>query len=102
MWKALGSEKGCRKCNWEFESLSHVLNHCPPAMTNIEKRHNDIVRRIKTAMGNPRTGWELLYENQTIPGGQGRDRPHLVFKNGNNVYVVDLTIPFENGEDALS
>jgi len=73
-------EQGCRRCQQQFESLAHVLNHCPPALTNIEKRHNDIVRRIKTAVENPRTGCKLLYENETIPGAQTRDRPDLVIE----------------------
>jgi hypothetical protein len=52
-------------------------------------------------VGNPRTGCELMYENETIPGAGGRDRPDLVLRKGNKVYVVDVTIPFENGEDAF-
>jgi len=100
-WK---DETKCRRCDFESESLGHVLNHCPPALTNIQKRHDDIVRRIKTAVGNPRTGCELLYENRTIPCTpleHRRKRPDLVIKNGNKIYVVDVTIPFENGEDAF-
>jgi len=62
------------------------------------------VRRIKTAVGNPRTGCELLYENRTIPGTpleHRRKRSDLVIKKGNRIHVVDVTIPFENGEDAF-
>jgi len=42
--------------------------------------------------------WTQFYENQTIPG---RERLDLVIKNRTNVYVADLTIPFENGKDAF-
>jgi len=96
--------KGCRRCDWEFESLCHILNHRNRTMTSMTKRHNDIVRKIKTAVGNPRTGYELLFENQTIPGtppAHRTERPDLVTRKVTKVFVIDVTIPFENGEDAF-
>jgi hypothetical protein len=77
----------------EFEIFAHIINHCLPAMQNITKRRNDIVRRIKTQVGNPKTGCELIYEDQPIPAAEGRKRPNLVIQKGNNVYVVDVTDP---------
>jgi len=100
-WK---DETKCRRCDFEFESLAHLLNHCPPALTNIQKRHDDIVRRIKSVVGNRSTGCELLYENRTIPGTppeHRRRRPDPVIKKGNRIHVVDVAIPFEHGEDAF-
>jgi len=94
--------KGCRRCDSEFESLNHILNHCNRAMTNVTKRHEDIVRRIKIAVGNPKTGCELLFENHTIPGtppANRHERPDFIRKES-KMFVVDVTIPFENGEDA--
>ena len=79
--------KGCRRCGHEFESLLHTLNGCQPAKHNMTRRHNDIVERIKTAVGNPRTGCELLYDNQTIPGSNTSERPDLVIKKGNDIFV---------------
>jgi len=96
--------KGCQICDWEFESLCRILNHCNRVMTNMTKRHNVIARRIKTAIGNPRTGCELLFENQTIPGtppAHRTERRDLVIRKGTKVFVIDVTIPFENGEDAF-
>jgi len=99
-WNPVGA-KGCKRCNHEFESLTHVLNHCPQGKPAMMKRHDDIVRRIKTAMGNSKTGCSLLFQDQTIPGDTSRERPDLVFQKGNEIYIIDVTIPFESGEDAL-
>jgi len=96
--------KGCRRCDWEFDILSLILNLCNRAKTSMTKRHDDHVRRIKTAVGNPMTGCELLFENQTIPWtppANRHDRPDLVIRKGTKVFVVDVTILFENGKDAF-
>jgi len=65
------------------------------------KQRHDFARRIRSAIGIPRTGCYLLYENQTIPGAGERDRVDLVFQKGATIFGVDLTIRLENDEDAF-
>jgi len=93
--------KGCRRCEEGFESLGHVLNVCNFSKANETKRHNDIVRRIKLQASRPRTRCRILFENQRIPGSGNRDRPDLVILKDRTPYVIDVTIPFESGEDAF-
>jgi len=96
--------KGCRRCDYEFECLPYIPNHCNRAKINVTKRYDDIVRRIKTAVGNPRTGCELVFENETIPGTPPVNR-HWKTSSGDqerNQGVRDrCDHPFENGEDAF-
>lgn len=54
-------------------------------------RHNAIVARIKKAAS---TKFEVLSENQVL-GNQGL-RPDLVLKKGSNIFIVDVTVPFDN------
>ncbi|KAF0730156.1 Retrovirus-related Pol polyprotein from type-2 retrotransposable element R2DM [Aphis craccivora] len=59
-------------------------------------RHNAIVARIKKAAS---AKFEDLSENQAL-GDQGL-RPDLVLKKGPNIYVVDVTVPFDNRMEAF-
>ena len=93
--------KGCRRCNEGFESLGHVLNVCVTHKANMTKRHDDIVRRIKMQASRPRTRCRILYENQQIPGAPNKERPDLIIQKDRTAYVIDVTIPFESGEDAF-
>jgi len=54
-------------------------------------RHNAIVARIRKAAS---TKFEVLSDNQVL-GNQGL-RPDLVLKKGPNIYIVDVTVPFDN------
>ncbi|CAI6358612.1 unnamed protein product [Macrosiphum euphorbiae] len=54
-------------------------------------RHNAIVARIKKAAS---TKFEVLSENQVL--GNHCLRPDLVLKNGPNIFVVDVSVPFDN------
>ncbi|CAI6355719.1 unnamed protein product [Macrosiphum euphorbiae] len=54
-------------------------------------RHNAVVERIKTTASNK---FEILYENQ-VCGNSGL-RPDLVIKRSQNIFIIDVTIPFDN------
>ncbi|GFV01741.1 uncharacterized protein TNCV_2704351 [Trichonephila clavipes] len=59
-------------------------------------RHNDIVRRVKTAVAYKGT---ILSENQVVrPTAL---RPDLVATVGNTLYIIDVTIPFENRKESF-
>ncbi|GBN01780.1 Retrovirus-related Pol polyprotein from type-1 retrotransposable element R2 [Araneus ventricosus] len=88
--------RGCDEC--DLETLAHVLNHCKGRSRGWQLRHNSISDRIKNALLFD--GCTLISENQPIgPDGQ---RPDLVFRKRNEVYIIDITCPFENRLEAFT
>ena len=66
-------------------------------MVPIRRRHNLVVNRIHNAI---RTGEVTL--DKHVPGDQPRLRPDIVHYEGDKATVIDVSIPFDNGENALS
>ena len=64
-------------------------------MVLIRERHNKIVGRIQKA-----TRFGQVRVDQQIPGLNESCRPDIVISDGNNITVIDVTCPFENGESA--
>ena len=87
----------CRKCSVADETLPHILNHCKPNMTKIRDRHNSIVTRLSNAI---KSG--VVRIDQQVPGITDECRPDIVIEDDNDVLVIDVTCPFENGENALA
>ena len=87
----------CRVCQSVDETLPHILCHCKDNMVLICERHNKIVGRIRKA-----TRFGQVRVDQQIPGLNESCRPDIVISDGNNVTVIDVTCPFENGESALA
>ncbi|XP_055947152.1 uncharacterized protein LOC129980793 [Argiope bruennichi] len=89
VWK---EDKRCRRCNEaDLETLPHVLNHCKGKSRGWQLRHDTIVARVKKALA---TRCTIISENQRV--GPDNLRPDLVVQSGNRVFIVDVTIPFEN------
>ncbi|XP_060879164.1 uncharacterized protein LOC132951368 [Metopolophium dirhodum] len=84
-------DRRCRRCGYTNESLAHVVDHCMRYTGLYMARHNSVVARIKKAAS---ARFEVLSENQAL-GDQGL-RPDLVLKKGPNLYIVDVTVPFDN------
>ncbi|KAE9528866.1 hypothetical protein AGLY_012441 [Aphis glycines] len=83
-WRA--GDRRCRRCGYNTESLSHVVDHCMRYTALYMARHNAIVARVKKATS---TRFEVLSENQVL-------RPDLVLKKGPIIDIVDVTVPFDN------
>ncbi|GFU59198.1 retrovirus-related Pol polyprotein from type-2 retrotransposable element R2DM [Trichonephila clavipes] len=79
------------RCGKWDETLPHVLNHCTSYSAAWQLRHNAILARIRTAVAYKGT---VITENQAV--GPGRLRPDLVAVVNGNLYIIDVTIPFEN------
>ncbi|GFY44120.1 retrovirus-related Pol polyprotein from type-2 retrotransposable element R2DM [Trichonephila inaurata madagascariensis] len=60
-------------------------------------RHNAVLARIRAAIAFKGT---ILSENQVV--GNNRLRPDLVAQIDKNIYIIDVTIPFENRRQAFS
>lgn len=66
-------------------------------MTKIRDRHNQIVNCLAKAVR-----FVQVRIDQQIPGIDDQCRPDLVIENSNVITIIDVTCPFENGDDALS
>ena len=85
------NSKVCRRCNYEHESLQHILQCCKSRMSMRTQRHNCIVNRLKDAALHH---WELFSENRLVAGSF---RPDLLLHKGDEeALVLDVIIPFEN------
>lgn len=69
----------------------HTCNHCDPQLHRGTRKHNKIVKRIKEAAKH----WKVIAENQFI--GNTRLKPDLVLSRGDEVVILDVTCPFDNG-----
>ncbi|XP_023219815.1 uncharacterized protein LOC111621797 [Centruroides sculpturatus] len=90
----------CRRCQKHRETLAHVVNHCPPNLSMITKRHNAILDRLYNALNRKNL---TVYCNQQIPDYPDTCRPDHVIINNNpkTATIIDIATPFENGEDAF-
>ncbi|GFY56886.1 uncharacterized protein TNIN_354061 [Trichonephila inaurata madagascariensis] len=86
----------CRRCGKWPETLPHVLNHCFSYSSAWQKRHNDIVARVKAAVAFK---GKILSENQVVNDNL---RPDLVAEIDGNIVIIDVTIPFENRRNAFA
>lgn len=88
-WKS--GDRRHRRCGNITENLAYVVDHCIRYSGLYLARHNSVVTRIKKAA----SGWcAILSENQVC--GNGGLHPDLVVKKVNKVFVIDVSIPFEN------
>lgn len=56
-----------------------------------------VVERIKKAvMGR----WSIISEDQVVRSANVR--PDLVLKKNNDILILDITVPFENGLEVLT
>lgn len=93
------SDERCRRCGYVRETLPHVLCHCMRNGAAYQRRHNALVERLAGALrGRPGTEIRL---NRTVPNTLSPLRPDLTVTRGNETILVDVTVPFENGPDAL-
>ncbi|GIY63745.1 retrovirus-related Pol polyprotein from type-1 retrotransposable element R2 [Caerostris darwini] len=84
-------DKRCRRCGFQQETLAHVVNHCPSFSHAWQLRHNSIVSRLSKALKNR---GEILSENSAV--FDTALRPDLVFRKGSDIFLIDVTCPFEN------
>mgnify|MGYP002804385662 CR=1 FL=1 len=63
----------------------------------IRNPHDKIVERLKKA-----NQYGQVRVDQQIPGLNDECRPDLAISNDNEITVIDVTCPFENGDSALA
>ncbi|UYV83161.1 hypothetical protein LAZ67_23000037 [Cordylochernes scorpioides] len=93
--KRFGPEdKRCRVCGQVDETLPHVLQHCRKHSAAVNKRHHNIVERLKKAtrlQGRTRI-------NQRVPEVSSNLRRDIVVteEERKRITIIDEAIPFEN------
>ncbi|GFQ63839.1 uncharacterized protein TNCT_482991 [Trichonephila clavata] len=95
IWKD-PQEKLCRRCGRWDETLPPVINHCPMHSDAWQKWHNAILKRNQAAVSFKE---KVLSVNQVVDGGL---RPDLVAEVGGELFILDVTIPFENRRPAFN
>ncbi|GBO44275.1 Retrovirus-related Pol polyprotein from type-1 retrotransposable element R2 [Araneus ventricosus] len=96
-WK-VNAQKRCRWCSkGTLETLPHVLCHCEVHSRAWQLRHDSVGDRVVTAI-SPRG--HIVAKNQTV-GPKGL-KPDIVFQKGKKMFVIDITIPFENRLDSFA
>lgn len=98
-----GLNTRCRRCDYQDETLPHVLNHCTIHSAAWQQRHNSIQDRLVKAIRCPGE----ISVNRTIQGIQGpatRLRPDIVVRDVSNniITIVDVAVPFESRQAAFS
>lgn len=101
--RAIGRADGdvpevCRRCHNAPESLGHVLGQCIHGRHPRIERHNAVVGLLEEEC--LKQGLTVAKE-QTFYVGDEPLRPDLVVKAADSVYVVDVTVRYEN-VDSLS
>ncbi|XP_016655967.1 uncharacterized protein LOC107882303 [Acyrthosiphon pisum] len=93
-------DRRCRRCDYNTESLAHVVDHCMRYSGLYLTRHNAVVERIKTAAS---TKFEILFENQMLAAFDSAarerlERYHDLSSELATTYGVEATvIPFVVG-----
>ena len=91
----------CSSCGNPQETLPHVLNHCPPLMPAVRARHNTLLDRLIKALPEDFVIYE--FREQSVLGDESLLKPDLVLVNPGTRkgFVIDVTIPFDDSQDAL-
>ncbi|XP_061942880.1 uncharacterized protein LOC133667679 [Apis cerana] len=84
----------CRRCGVQVETLGHILGLCTHTKSKRIKRHNEICELIAD---NVSKKFAIFREPELEIDGDRR-KPDMVIKDHEKVYVVDVTVRYENND----
>lgn len=90
-----GAQVMCRRCTSKPETLGHVIGECTAGRRSRIARHNEAVGRIAEVLAE-KPGTVVAREQVFSLEDGTRLRPDLVIQSSGSVWVVDVTVPFEN------
>ncbi|EFO87492.1 hypothetical protein CRE_03358 [Caenorhabditis remanei] len=96
--------KDCRRCGYECESQAYILQHCTYNFsTGITQRHDRVLNRILHEVIKGRKNndyYDIMVDTEP---GPTRERPDIIMiqKDGPEVLLADVTVPYENGVVAI-
>lgn len=85
----------CRRCGVQAETLGHILGNCTHTKPMRIHRHDEIVKLVEN---NVPEGCEVFVEPSVSIGGELR-KPDLVIKDHGRVFVVDVSVRYEDKEN---
>ncbi|CAK9796556.1 Retrovirus-related Pol polyprotein from type-2 retrotransposable element R2DM [Anthophora plagiata] len=85
----------CRRCGVQAETLGHILGNCIQTKSLRIKRHNEICKLI---VQNMPQHWAVFEEPAVNVVGELK-KPDLVIKDQEKVYVVDVTVRYEDKDN---
>ena len=86
----------CRRCHsdtynmWKGFSKCNCLNN----MVSITERHDKVLKRIADSIK-----YGEVSIDKVVPDAPNENRPDIVVRDGNKALIIDVTCPFENGEE---
>ena len=86
----------CRRChsNTVTETLPHIVCNCLTNMLSITERHDKILKRLADSIKYGEVSIDKI-----VPDAPNENRPDIVVRDGNKALIIDVTCPFENGEE---
>ncbi|EFO86492.1 hypothetical protein CRE_02580 [Caenorhabditis remanei] len=96
--------KNCRWCGYECESQAHILQHCTYSLSSgITQRHDRVLNRILQEVIKGRKNnnfYDIIVDTEP---GPTRERPDIIMiqRDGPEVLLADVTVPYENGVVAI-
>lgn len=88
----------CQGCGARLETLSHILGECVSNKTNRIYRHDEIIDLIESELlGDGVT--EVSKEPRLRQTARGLFKPDLVIRSQGRIFVVDVTVCHEDGDN---
>lgn len=85
----------CRRCHSKPETLGHVLGECIAGKRARIERHNWVVSRVQSRLEEQGA---IVAREQSFRTPRGELlKPDIVYKHNDAAFIVDVTVPFENG-----
>ena len=81
----------CRRCGVQVETLGHILGLCTHIKNKRMKRHDEVCELIAN-------NEYVIFKEPEIEINGDRRKPDMVIKDHEKVYVVDVTVKYENND----
>ena len=84
----------CRRCGVQVETLGHILGLCTHTKNKRIKRHDEICDLIAKNVSKE----YVIFREPEVEVNGDRRKPDMVIKDHDKVYVVDVTVRYENND----
>lgn len=96
----LQSMWNCRLCGSEKETMMHIICRCKRMKANRIARHNKVCNLL--AEVGVEFGWDVEKEMRLVSSKGKVGVPDLVFRQGKEAIILDVTVRYEREEKTLA
>ncbi|CAH2020299.1 unnamed protein product [Acanthoscelides obtectus] len=89
----------CRQCGSQIETLGHILGQCRHTKPHRIRRHDEIKNLIVEELKKKGPEVAITVEPTVAATGGGNLKPDLVIQSRGRVFVVDVTVRHEDGNN---